>query len=365
VEVFTTHLKEEGASDMQITTIGLDLAKNVFQVHAGDERGREVLRKKLHRHQMAAFFAQQPPCLVAMEACASAHHWGRKLGQYGHQVRLIAPQYVKPYVKSQKNDAADAAAICEAATRPHMRFVALKSVDQQTILAVHTVRSGFVKQRTALSNQMRGLLAEFGVVLPQGLARLRQGLLPALERQSGELTAGMRTLIGMLHEQLQRLDEQIGKLELQIRQWAQQDERSRLLQQIPGVGPITASALTASVGDARQFEDGRQMSAWLGLVPRQHSSGGKNVLLGITKRGDKYLRTLLIHGARAALKAYQRSPEKMPARLQQLLQRKHPNIVCVALASRNARVAWAMLSRGEDYRQSIPGVGNALSPALV
>lgn len=244
-----------------------------------------------------------------------------------------------------------------------MRFVALKSVDQQTILAVHTVRSGFVKQRTALSNQIRGLLAEFGVVLPQGLARLRQGLLPALERQSGELTAGMRSLIGMLHEQLQRLDEQIGKLELQIRQWAQQDERSRLLQQIPGVGPITASALTASVGDARQFEDGRQMSAWLGLVPRQHSSGGKSVLLGITKRGDKYLRTLLIHGARAALKAYQRSPEKMPARLQQLLQRKHPNIVCVALASRNARVAWAMLSRGEDYRPSSPVAENALLPA--
>ena len=349
---------------MEITTIGLDLAKNVFQAHGADERGREVVRKKLHRHQVTEFFAKQAPCVVAMEACGGAHHWGRKLRQYGHEVRLIAPQYVKPYVKSQKNDAADAAAICEAASRPHMRFVTLKSVDQQTILAVHTVRSGFVKQRTALSNQMRGLLAEFGVVLPQGLARLRQGLLPALEREPGELTAGMHTLIGMLHEQLQRLDEQIGKLELQIRQWARQDERSRLLQQIPGVGPITASALTASVGDARQFEDARQMSAWLGLVPRQHSSGGKNVLLGITKRGDKYLRTLLIHGARAALKAYQRHPEKMPARLQQLLQRKHINIVCVALASRNARVAWAMLSRGEDYRQSSPIAETGLLPAM-
>ena len=335
---------------MKVTTIGLDLAKNVFQVHGADAHGTPLLRKQLRRAQMAEFFAQQSPCVVAMEACGGAHHWGRKLRSLGHQVRLIAPQYVKPYVKSQKNDAADAAAICEAATRGHMRFVALKTVDQQSLLALHTVRSGFVKQRTALSNQIRGLLAEFGVVVPQGLSKLAEQLPVVLADQNNELTGVMRELLQMLQTQLAHIDELVARLERQIRVWANQDEDAKRLQQIPGIGPITASALAASVGDARQFEDGRQMSAWMGLVPRQHSSGGKSVLLGITKRGDKYLRTLLIHGARAALKAYQRNPAKMPEHLAQLLQRKHPNVVCVALASRNARVAWAMLSRREDYR---------------
>jgi transposase len=265
-------------------------------------------------------------------------------------VRLIAPQYVKPYVKSQKNDAADAAAICEAATRGHMRFVALKSVDQQSVLALHTVRSGLVKHRTALSNQIRALLAEFGVVVPKGLSQLKAQLPLVLADQGSELSALVRQLVHLLQDQLAQLQEAVAQLERQIRQWANQDEGAKRLQQIPGIGPISASALVASVADARQFKDGRQMSAWMGLVPRQHSSGGKSVLLGITKRGDKYLRTLLIHGARAVLKAYQRNPAKMPAHLAQLLQRKHPNVVCVALASRNARVAWAMLSRGQDYQ---------------
>jgi transposase len=335
---------------MKVTTIGLDLAKNVFQVHGADAAGTPVLRKQLRRAQMAEFFAQQPPCVVAMEACGGAHHWGRKLRALGHQVRLIAPQYVKPYVKSQKNDAADAAAICEAATRGHMRFVSLKTVDQQSVLALHTVRSGFVKQRTALSNQIRGQLAEFGVVVPQGLSKLAEQLPVVLADQNNELPDTMRNLFRTLHAELAHIDDLVARLEHQIRVWANQDEATKRLQQIPGIGPITASALAASVGDARQFEDGRQMSAWMGLVPRQHSSGGKSVLLGITKRGDKYLRTLLIHGARAALKAYQRNPAKMPEHLAQLLQRKHPNVVCVALASRNARVAWAMLSRREDYQ---------------
>jgi len=365
---FTTHLKEEGASDMKVTTIGLDLAKSVFQVHGADERGTMVFRKQLQRHQMAEFFAKQPPCVVAMEACGGAHHWGRKLIQQGHQVRLIAPQYVKPYVKSQKNDAADAAAICEAASRGHMRFVTLKSEDQQTVLALHTVRSGFIKQRTALSNQIRGLMAEFGVVLPKGLAKLLEQLPPVLRSEHSGLTPGMCDLLEMLRKHLLQIDDQVGKLERQIRQHARQDEPSQRLQQINGLGFLTASALSASVGNARQFENGRQMSAWIGLVPRQHSSGGKTVLLGITKKGDKYLRTLLIHGARAALKAYQKKPDQMPTWLQQLLQRKHPNVVCVALASRNARVAWAMLSRGEDYK--VPSTATdtatdtALSPAL-
>ena len=345
---------------MKVTTIGLDLAKNVFQVHGADARGATLLRKQLRRSQMAEFFAKQPPCVVAMEACGSAHHWGRKLRALGHQVRLIAPQYVKPYVKSQKNDAADAAAICEAATRGHMRFVALKTVDQQSVLALHTARSGFVKQRTALSNQIRGLLAEFGLVIPKGLSKLAQELPVLLADQNNEITSVMRELLQMLHTQLAHLDDLVARLERQIQVWARQDDSAKCLQQIPGIGPITASALSASVGDARQFEDGRQMSAWMGLVPRQHSSGGKSVLLGITKRGDKYLRTLLIHGARAVLKAYQRNPAKMPEHLAQLLQRKHPNVVCVALASRNARVAWAMLSRRQDYQ----GRETVKAPAL-
>jgi transposase len=226
-------------------------------------------------------------------------------------------------------------------------------VQQQVVLALHTARSGFVKQRTALSNQIRGLLAEFGVVLPKGLAKLEQKLPVLLHNEpsaQSTLTPGIRTLMQMLLEQLHQLDGQIGKLELQIRQHARAEESCQRLMQIPGVGPITASALAASVGDASQFESGRQMSAWMGLVPRQHSTGGKNVLLSITKRGDKYLRTLVIHGARAMLKAYQKCPQKMPAWVRQLLQHKHPNIVCVALASRNVRTAWAMLTRGEDYR---------------
>lgn len=279
-----------------VVTVGLDLAKNVFQVHGADAHGRALVRKKLQRSQLLSFFAQLPACTVAMEACASAHHWGCQLAALGHQVRLIAPQYVKPYVKSQKNDAADAAAICEAATRPHMRFVALKSVEQQSLLALHTVRQGLVKQRTALSNQIRGLLAEFGLVIPQPLAQLRQRLpvlvLVLVQDLDNELTPMMRQLLALLQQRLRELDEPLALLEQQMGQASRHDVRSRRLQQIPGVGPITASALAASVGDAHQFEDGRQMAAWLGLVPRQHSSGGKNVLLGITKRGDKYLRTL-------------------------------------------------------------------------
>jgi transposase len=212
------------------------------------------------------------------------------------------------------------------------------------------VRSGLVKHRTALSNQIRALLAEFGVVVPKGLSQLKAQLPLVLADQGSELSALVRQLVHLLQDQLAQLQEAVAQLERQIRQWANQDEGAKRLQQIPGIGPISASALVASVADARQFKDGRQMSAWMGLVPRQHSSGGKSVLLGITKRGDKYLRTLLIHGARAVLKAYQRNPAKMPAHLAQLLQRKHPNVVCVALASRNARVAWAMLSRGQDYQ---------------
>jgi len=335
---------------MKVTAIGLDLAKDVFQLHGVDSDGRVVLKKQLKRAQLAAFFANLEPCLVGMEACAGAHHWARKLRAMGHDARLMAPQFVKPYLKSQKNDAADAQAICEALLRPSMRFVALKSVDQQSVLALHTSRSGFVKARTALVNQVRGLLAEFGVVLPKRLAALHAGVPQLLQDLDNELTALMRQLLSSLYEQVCHLDELIAKMELQIRQWASCDESAKRLQQIPGIGPITASALVASLGDVQQFDNGRQVSAWLGLVPRQHSSGGKNVLLGITKRGDSYLRTLLIHGARSVMQAAQRRKEGPPAWLSALLGRKHPNIVAVALANRNARIAWALLAHKREYK---------------
>jgi transposase len=334
---------------MNITTIGLDLAKSVFQVHGVDDTGRAVLKKQLKRHQVAEFFAVLPPCLVGMEACGGAHHWARKLKTYGHDVRLIAPQYVKPYVKSQKNDAADAQAICEAVGRPHMRFVAIKSVDQQSLMSLHTCRSGFVKARTALSNQIRGLLAEFGVVVPKGLSSLAQQVPQALEDGLNELSGVVRVLVQSLLDQVKHLEVLIKRLELQIRQWAAQDEAAKRLQQVPGIGPITATALVAGLGDVSQFENGRQVAAWLGLVPRQHSSGGKTVLLGITKRGDSYLRTLLIHGARSAILAAQRRKEAAPCWMSRLLERKHPNVACVALANRNARIVWAMLAHKRDY----------------
>lgn len=338
---------------MQITTIGLDLAKNVFQVHGVDERGKTVLRKQLRRDQMAVFFARLPACLVGMEACGSAHHWARKLQSLGHTVRLIAPQFVKPFVKSNKNDAADAEAICEAVGRPSMRFVPVKSIDQQSALALHRVRQGFVKARTAQANQIRGLMAEFGLVVPQGIAHVSTRVIDLIEDASIELSTAFRLLIQRLLEHLRLLNEQVLAIELQIRQWDRRSDACQRLQKIPGVGPLTASALVASVGNARNFQNSRQFAAWLGLVPRQHSSGGKPTLLGMSKRGDTYLRTLLIHGARAVLRhALERRPDHWVARV---AGRRNNNIAAVALANRNARIVWALLARDADYRPDHTG----------
>ena len=267
---------------MKVTTIGIDLAKSVFQVHGVDERGQAVIKKQLKRHQMAEYFVNLAPCLIGMEACGGAHHWARKLQAMGHTVRLMAPQYVKPYVKSQKNDAADAEAICEAVTRPSMRFVAIKEVSQQSVLALHAARAGFVKARTALSNQICGLLAEFGVVIPKGLSHMAARVPEALEDGGNELTGMVRLQIEGLLTQLKNLDVLAKQLEQQIKLWSRQSQEARRLEQVPGIGPMTASALVASLGDVSHFEDGRQVSAWLGLVPRQHSSGGKTTLLGTT-----------------------------------------------------------------------------------
>lgn len=339
---------------MEITTIGIDLAKHVFQLHGVDRAGNVVLRKQLRREQMAQFFVQLPACLIGMEACSGAHFWARKLQALGHRVRLMAPQFVKPYVKSNKNDAADAEAICEAVARPNMRFVAIKSPAQQAVLSLHRARQGFVRARTAQGNQIRGLLAEFGLIAPQGLSSLRQRVPQMIEDASNELPGTLRIMIQQLMEHLKALDQQINELQQQIQTWHRSNEVSQRLQQIPGIGPITASALVASVGDAAQFGSGRELSAWVGLVPRQHSSGGKDRLLGISKRGDVYLRTLLIHGARALVRLAQLHPDRY-AWLHGLIRRSNANVAAVALANKNARMAWALMAHGTSYRPQPTG----------
>lgn len=340
---------------MKVTTAGIDLAKNVFQVHGVDEHGKTVLRKQLKREQMALFFANLPTCLVGMEACASAHHWARKLQSFGHTVRLIAPQFVKPYVKTNKNDVADAEAICEAVGRPNMRFVPVKNVEQQAVLALHRVRQGFIKARTAQANQIRGLLAEFGLIVPQGIGHIAGRVPELIENASNELPGSFRMLVDQLLDHLKALDMQVLNLEGKIKAWHRESELSRRLEQIPGIGPVTASALVATIGDAKAFENARQLAAWIGLVPRQHSTGGKAKLLGISKRGDTYLRTLLIHGARSAILAAQRKATKEDGWLAKLLQRRNPNVAAVALANKNARVVWALLAKDRTYR-SEPGM---------
>jgi transposase len=334
---------------MKITTVGVDLAKNVFQIHAVDERGKAVLRKQLKREQVAPFFAKLPACLVGMEACASAHHWARKLQGFGHTVRLIAPQFVKPYVKANKNDAADAEAICEAVSRPSMRFVAVKNVAQQALLAMHRVRQGFIKARTAQANQIRGLLGEYGLIIPQGIGNIARRVPQLIEDASNELPGTFRALIDRLLEHLKALNEQLAELEAQIKAWHRENEASRRLEQIPGIGPITASALVATMGEARNFSNGRQVAAWLGLVPRQHSTGGKTTLLGVSKRGDAYVRTLLIHGARSMILAMRRKANPN-GWLNDLLKRRNPNVAAVALANKNARIAWALLAHERSFQ---------------
>ena len=341
---------------MKITTVGIDLAKNVIQVHGVDKRGKTVLKKSLKRMQVLPFFANLPMYLIGMEACGSAHHWARKLQTLGHIVKLMAPQFVKPYVKTNKNDAADAEAICEAVTRPTMRFVPIKNGDQQAVLALHRARQSFVKARTAQANQIRGLLTEYGIVIPQGISHIATHLPDILEDGENGLPGVFRQLIDRLGLHLKELDHQVRELEIQIQAWHRANEDSRKLAQIPGIGPITASALVASIGDAKHFADGRQLAAWLGLVPRQHSSGGKQTLLGISKRGDTYLRTLLIHGARAVIRVAERKTDHVASWLAGLMGRRNKNVAAVALANKNARVVWALLAQDREYKANYVSV---------
>lgn len=381
-----------------VTTIGLDLAKNIFQVHGANAQGRQVFNKPIKRDKLAEFFQLQPPCVVAMEACSSAHHWARLIRSMGHDVRLIAPQHAKRYVQGNKHDASDASAICEAVTRPRMRFVAIKTIEQQAERSLHCARQAFVKERTAAANRIRGLLAEYGLIIPQGISHITNRVPELIEDASNALPGRFRLLVDSLIEHFKFLHDKIGALEKQIKS-ACTAPVVRQLQTIPGIGPISASALVAGIGDVSVFKNGRELAAWLGLVPAQHSSGGKTHMKGISKRGDSYLRHLLVHGARSVICATQKKHKRkgsgvmqgeaalctpnqpstvlaagqdlgsMQARgtvdqgggmgvpalpqkqtwLEGLLERKHINVATVALAARNARIVWAVLKTGRIY----------------
>ena len=338
----------------KISVIGLDLAKNVFQLHAIDGQGEVALRKQVSRTQMCKFFAKLPPCLVGMEACGGAHYWHRTLTELGHTVRIMAPAFVKPYLKSNKNDRNDAEAICEAVQRPSMRFVAPKSPEQQAVLHLHHARQQLVRQRVAVSNHIRGVLAEYGICLPQGAKLFSQRLPALLEDAENALPMLTRNLLAELKAEHDGLIERAQCLEAQLKAWHATSERSQQLEGIPGIGMLTATALAATVVDGQGFRNGRQLAAYLGLVPRQSSTGGKNRLLGISKRGDGYLRSLLVHGARSVIRHVKRRLLAGQAGgnpwVEKLLQRCHVNEVAVALANKMARVAWVLLARNEHYR---------------
>jgi transposase len=322
----------------KIKTLGIDLAKSVFQLHGVDEHGVAVLRRQLKRTQVLSFLAQLPACLVAMEACASAHYWGRQIKALGHEVKLIPPQYVKPFVRGNKTDRNDAQAICEAALRPGMPAVAVKSEEQQAMVSLHRLRELVEKQRKQLANQLRGLLGEFGIAIPKSMTALRRELPQAMER----VPTLLRTALQVGAQRLKQLQDWSDEQTEQIQQLAQATPVCRRLMKERGIGPLTASAYTATLGDPRHYRNGRQVAAALGLVPRQHSTGGKPVLLGISKRGDAYLRTLLIHGARAVLRHAPGKTDALSLWLQQLAKRAGPNRAAVALANKNARRLWAI-----------------------
>lgn len=340
----------------EISVVGLDLAKNVFQVHAVDAAGQVVIRKTLKRSEVSRFFAQRQPCLVGMEACGGAHYWFRVLKGFGHTVRMMAPVFVKPYLKSNKNDRNDAEAICEAVQRPSMRFVTPKTPEQQAVLHLHHARQQLVRQRVALSNHMRGTLAEYGITLPPGVSVVSKQMPGVLEDAENGLPMLVRQLLVTLKAQHDALLEHTARLTAELAAWHATKAESQRLEKIPGVGVLTATALVAALGDGKSFRNGRQFAAWLGLVPRQASSGGKERLLGISKRGDGYLRTLLIHGARAVIHHVRRRLKAGRAGghpwVEQLLTRCHVNEVAVALANKMARVAWTLTFRKEDYRSS-------------
>ena len=336
---------------MKISRVGVDLAKNVFQLHGVDRHGKTVLKRRLSRDKWisALIKSAEPSCEIGIEACGGAHHWARLLMAKGFTVKVIPPQFVTPYVKSNKNDANDAEAICEAMSRPNMRYVTAKTVEQQDIQATHRVRSELMCHRTAKANQIRGLATEYGLVAPLQIASLRAAIPRWLEDAENGLTSRFRALLHGLWDDLIRLDQRIKTLNGEIGSIAKSDPLAQRLQQLRGVGPLVATALIATVGTGKQFDKGRQMAASLGLTPRQHSSGGKDRLLGISKRGDAYLRSILIHGARAVVAKAKHKEDRLSRWVTELADRSHPNVAAVALANKTVRMAWAMMKYDADY----------------
>ena len=337
----------------QVVAVGLDIAKQVFQAHGVDKAGKTVLRRKLRRHEVEKFFGNLGPCVVGIEASGSAHYWARVLGAAGHTVRLMAPQFVKPYVKSNKNDANDAEAIAEAVMRPNMRFVSPKSVEQQDMQCLHRVRSRLVACRTQLVNQIRGLLAEYGIILPQHVAQLRRGLPEILEDAESGLSGFGRRLFASLYEELVDLEKKIKAADQGIELAFRSSESCQRIAAVEGVGPVIATAIVAAISDGRAFTNGRQFAAWLGLVPRQNSSGGKPRLMGISKRGDTYLRTLLIHGARSVVYRAKSKLDPRSVWIKDKQQRLGTSKACVAVANKNARILWSLLAREQVYRPAV------------
>jgi len=335
-----------------VTTIGVDLAKTVFQIHGVDVSGVIVIRKQLRRRQVLLFFRKQPPCLVGMEACATAHYWAREIAALGHEVKLMPPHYVKPYVKRNKNDAADAEAICEAVTRPTMRFVAVKSAEQQSVLMLHRTRELLVRQRTMLVNAIRAHMAEFGVVARTGLPQVKELLAVIADEEDERIPPLARTCLKGLARQLRSLEREIIGAERRIHAWHRTNEESRRLETTPGIGPITASALASSIANPSIFKSGRSMAAWIGLVPRQNSTGGKERMGRISKQGDQYLRWLLVAGAMTVIRHAKRRGTTDPW-LADIITDKPTKVAAVALANKNARIAWALLRQGGTYQKPV------------
>ncbi len=335
------------------SVVGIDLAKSVFHLVGMDDRGKIVLHKRLARGEVLSFMEKLPRATVGMEACGGAHYWAQKLRNQGHDVKLMAPQYVKPYVKTNKNDLRDAEAIAEAVTRPTMRFVPIKDVAQQDIQALHRVRERLMKARTALVNETRGLLAEYGIVIPKGVNTFRKSIVAKLESEQVKLTPMGQELFRRLFDEFVKLEAELAYYDDKHKALATSHPECQRLLTIPGIGPITASALIAAVGDVSVFKNGRQFSAWLGLVPKQHSTGGQTRLLGISKRGDSYLRKLLIHGARATLRWVGTKTDRRSQWIRGLLERRGWNRTAVAVANKNARIVWALLSRGGVYGENV------------
>jgi transposase len=336
-----------------VTTIGLDIAKSVFQVHGIDAEDRVIIRRQLKRRYVLAFFQKLPPCLVGIEACASSHYWSRELKALGHSVRLMPPAYVKPYVKRQKNDAMDAEAICEAVTRANMRFVATKTPEQQSCLMLHRTRHLFIRQQTAVINAIRAHLAELGIVAPIGRKGVEELLDVVADPRDKRVPEVARMCLAALGAQLRRLKEQILEFDRLILAWHRSNEASRRLDAIPGVGPVLATALVASIADPKAFRSGRNFSAWIGLVPKQHSSGGKDRLGGISKQGDRYLRSLFMAGALAVIRYAKIHGTKHRRWLTALLARRPTKVAAIALANKIARMVWAMMARGERYKEPV------------